>query len=100
MQKVRERWGERVPLVVECATLEQLREALDCGVAHVLLDNMDVPTLRAAVAEAAGRTRQEASGGVTLANVREIADTGVDFVSVGALTHSAPAFDLSLKVRT
>ena len=96
--RIRERWGEAVPLVVECATLEDVREALRCDVKHLLLDNMDLGALRQAVTAASGRALLEASGGVTLETVRDIAATGVDFVSVGALTHSARALDLSLKV--
>ncbi len=97
--KVRERWGTAVPLVVECADLAMVEEALACNVGHIMLDNMDIETVRRAVGLVAGRARLEASGGVTLDNVRALAETGVDFVSVGALTHSAPALDLSLKVR-
>ncbi|HUK13165.1 MAG TPA: carboxylating nicotinate-nucleotide diphosphorylase [Thermoanaerobaculaceae bacterium] len=97
--KVRQRWGEAIPLVVECATLEQVDEALACKVAHIMLDNMDLAAMRDAVARVAGRARLEASGGVTLDTVRAVAETGVDLVSVGALTHSAPVLDLSLQVR-
>ncbi len=96
--RVRERWGDAVPLVVECGDLAQVAEALACAVPHILLDNMSNDELRRAVALAAGRARLEASGGVTLATVRAIAETGVDFVSAGALTHSAGVLDLSLKV--
>ena len=81
---------------VEVTTLEELAQALDAGADIVLLDNMDVPTLREAVARTAGRTLLEAAGGVTLETVRAIAETGVDLISVGALTHSAPALDISL----
>jgi nicotinate-nucleotide pyrophosphorylase (carboxylating) len=98
VELVRARHGSQVPLVVECRTLEHVREARDCGVGHIMLDNMDIGTMGEAVREVAGRARLEASGGVRLDTVRAIASTGVDFVSVGALTHSAPALDLSLKV--
>ncbi|MGC8916765.1 MAG: carboxylating nicotinate-nucleotide diphosphorylase [Thermoanaerobaculum sp.] len=98
VERVREQWGEGVPLVVECGTLAEVEEALSCGVGHLLLDNMDLPTLTQAVAKAKGKALLEASGGITLANVREVALTGVDFVSVGAITHSAPALDCSLEV--
>lgn len=97
--KVRERWGEGLPLIVECATLAQVEEALACRVAHIMLDNMSIDTMREAVVLVDGRAKLEASGGVTLATAHEIASTGVDFISVGALTHSAPVFDLSLEVR-
>jgi nicotinate-nucleotide pyrophosphorylase (carboxylating) len=82
----------------EADTLEQLDEAIAAGADSVLLDNMSVSMLRAAVARAAGRTRLEASGGVTLETVRAIAESGVDAISVGALTHSVSALDISLEV--
>ncbi len=85
-----------LPLEVECRTLEEVDEALAAGARRILLDNMSVAELRAAVVHIAGRAELEASGGVTLQTLREIARTGVQFVSVGALTHSAPALDLSL----
>jgi nicotinate-nucleotide pyrophosphorylase (carboxylating) len=81
---------------VECRTLAEVEEALDAGAERILLDNMSPDQLRAAVALVAGRAELEASGGVTLETVREIAHTGLQFISVGALTHSAPALDLSL----
>jgi nicotinate-nucleotide pyrophosphorylase (carboxylating) len=87
---------EGVAVEVECATLEEVEAALEAGAARILLDNMTPEDLRRAVEVAGGRAELEASGGVTLENVRAIAETGVDYVSVGALTHSAPALDLSL----
>jgi nicotinate-nucleotide pyrophosphorylase (carboxylating) len=83
---------------VECASLEEVDEALIAGVPRILLDNMAPGELRLAVERAAGRAELEASGGITLDNVRAIAETGVDYISVGALTHSAPALDLSLRL--
>jgi len=83
---------------VECDTLEQVRAAVDAGADEVLLDNMSVDQLREAVGIARGRARTEASGGVTLETVAAIATTGVDAISVGALTHSAPAADFGLDV--
>ena len=83
---------------VEVETLTQLEDVLDAGVTRVLLDNMALEELRAAVQIARGRARLEASGGITLETVRAVAETGVDFISVGALTHSAPALDVSLLV--
>ena len=83
---------------VECETLDQVREALDAGVDELLLDNMDVATLREAVTLARGRAKTEASGGVTLDTIGAIAATGVDSISVGALTHSAGSVDFSLEV--
>jgi nicotinate-nucleotide pyrophosphorylase (carboxylating) len=85
-----------VAVEVEVESLEELDEALDAGVARVLLDNMGLDALRAAVQRTAGRAQLEASGGITLDTVRAVAETGVDFISVGALTHSAPALDVSL----
>jgi nicotinate-nucleotide pyrophosphorylase (carboxylating) len=85
-----------LPVEIECATLDELREALAAGARRILLDNMSNERLREAVAVAGGRAELEASGGVTLETVRGIAQTGVDFISVGALTHSAPALDVSL----
>jgi nicotinate-nucleotide pyrophosphorylase (carboxylating) len=85
-----------VPVEVECDTLDQVAEAVAAGADIVLLDNMGPDTLRAAVALVAGRCRTEASGGVTLETIRAIAETGVDFVSVGRITQSAPAMDIGL----
>ena len=81
---------------VECATLDEVDEALGAGARFILLDNMTLDELRESVARAQGRAETEASGGVNLDTVRAIAETGVDWISVGALTHSAPALDLSL----
>ena len=88
--------GEASFVEVECATLDEVEEALAAGVPRILLDNMSTGELRAAVELVDGRAELEASGGVTLDTVRSVAETGVDFVSVGALTHSAPALDVSL----
>ena len=85
-----------VPLEVECRSLDEVDEALAEGAPMIMLDNMGVDQLREAVRHVGGRAKLEASGGVTLASLRAVASTGVDFVSVGAITHSAPALDLSL----
>lgn len=92
--------GGRKPKFIEfeVETLEELEEALSLGIKRVLLDNMDVPTLKKAVEINRGRVLLEASGGVNLENVRQIAETGIDFISIGALTHSAPVADLSLEI--
>jgi nicotinate-nucleotide pyrophosphorylase (carboxylating) len=95
VRKARARNGD-VPLEVECRTLAEVEEALAAGAPRILLDNMTPDELRGAVGRVAGRAELEASGGVTLETLGEIAATGVDFISVGALTHSAPALDLSL----
>lgn len=81
---------------VEADTLEQVSQAADAGVDFILLDNMTSAQLAEAVTLVAGRAKLEASGGVTLDTVRSIAETGVDFISVGAITHSAPAVDIAL----
>jgi nicotinate-nucleotide pyrophosphorylase (carboxylating) len=88
----------RVPIEVEVETLEQLREALDAGAETILLDNMSPELMRRSVEMTAGRARLEASGGMTLDGAVAAAQAGVDRISVGALTHSAPALDLSLEV--
>jgi nicotinate-nucleotide pyrophosphorylase (carboxylating) len=85
-----------LPVEVECSSLAEVREALEAGAPRILLDNMTNDQLREAVALTAGRAELEASGGVSLETVRAIAETGVDYISVGALTHSAPALDVSL----
>lgn len=87
----------KVPVIVEVKNSRELEEALQAGAKRVLLDNMTPAELRKAVQQARGRCIMEASGGVTLKNVRKIAASGVDFISVGALTHSAPAVDISLE---
>jgi nicotinate-nucleotide pyrophosphorylase (carboxylating) len=87
-----------LPVEVECDTLEQVGEALEAGVDAILLDNMTPAELRQAVLLVDGRARLEASGGVTLETVRAVAETGVDEISVGALTHSARSLDVSLEL--
>jgi nicotinate-nucleotide pyrophosphorylase (carboxylating) len=88
-----------LPVEVECETLHQVGEALGAGVDAILLDNMTLDDLRTAVDLAGGRARLEASGGITLDNVRAVAETGVDEISVGAVTHSARSLDVSLEIR-
>jgi nicotinate-nucleotide pyrophosphorylase (carboxylating) len=90
--------GTTLPIEVEAETLEDVREAVAAGVDSILLDNMAPAAMREAVAFVAGRATLEASGGVSLETVREIAETGVDFVSAGALTHSARSLDVSLEM--
>lgn len=89
--------GEHVALEIEVENLEQLHAALAAGAQHLLLDNFNLAGLRSAVAATGGRARLEASGGVTLANLRAIAETGVDYISVGSLTKNVQAIDLSLR---
>src|SRR5690606_26734502 len=88
-----------LPIIVEVETLAQLQEALALGVDQILLDNMDEATMRQAVEITAGRVPLEASGNMSLERAAAVAATGVNFISVGALTHSAPAFDLSMRLQ-
>jgi nicotinate-nucleotide pyrophosphorylase (carboxylating) len=87
-----------VPIIVEVRTINELREALPLNVDQILLDNMTLDEMRACVLETAGRVPLEASGNMSLERVRSVAETGVNYISVGALTHSAPALDLSLQI--
>jgi len=89
--------GHNLGIEVETRTIEEVQQALDLEVDRILLDNMPLEELRRSVALCAGRARLEASGNVNLDNVRAIAETGVDFISVGGLTHSARAFDVSMR---
>lgn len=95
--RARETAGFAEFIEIEVENLAQLREALAAGAQHILLDNFDLETLRAAVAETAGRAKLEGSGGVTLENLRLTAGTGVDFISVGGITKNLMAVDLSLR---
>ena len=88
-----------LPVEVEVDTLAELAQALEAGADLVLLDNMDTDLLREAVRATAGRARLEASGGLTLDNAAAVAATGVDYLAVGALTHSAPVLDIALDLR-
>jgi nicotinate-nucleotide pyrophosphorylase (carboxylating) len=88
-----------VDVQVECDDLDQVREALDAGATFLLLDNMDVDALAEAVRVTDGRAELEATGGLTLDRARAVAETGVDYLSVGALTHSAPVLDIGVDLR-
>lgn len=96
VRRVRSHAPEGMPVQVECETLGQVREAIEAGADSILLDNMDVALLEECVAAARGRCVTEASGGITLQTVARVAAAGVDRISVGALTHSAPALNLAL----
>ena len=99
LERARAAAGHLVKIEIEVDSLDQLREVLDCGLADVvLLDNFDIESMRKAVGMVAGRMVIEASGGITLDNIAEIAATGVDYASSGALTHSAPALDVGLDI--
>lgn len=90
----------QLEIEVEVETLEQLDQALAAGVERVLLDNMSIKTLKQAVSLNSGRALLEASGGISLENIRDVAETGVDFISVGALTKDVQAVDLSMRITT
>ena len=92
--------ASQTEIEVEARSLDDVREALRLGVQQILLDNMSLEMMREAVAICDGRAKLEASGNVTLANVLEVAETGVDYISVGALTHSPTVFDVSLELAT
>jgi nicotinate-nucleotide pyrophosphorylase (carboxylating) len=99
LERARAAAGHLVKIEVEVDSLDQLQEVVDAGLADVvLLDNFDVPSMRKAVAMVAGRLVIEASGGITLDNIADIAATGVDYASSGALTHSAPSLDVALDI--
>jgi nicotinate-nucleotide pyrophosphorylase (carboxylating) len=90
--------GRPLAIEIEAQSLEQVDQALDVGVDVIMLDNLSIEQIREAVGRIAGRAKIELSGGVTLERIAELAATGADFVSVGALTHSAPAADLSFEL--
>ena len=96
---LRERMGHTVKIEVEVSDLDALREALDLGVEIIMLDNMSCEQMAEAVKINAGRAKLEASGNVTAERIREIAETGVDIISLGAITHSVKAFDISMKMK-
>ncbi|RMG60389.1 MAG: carboxylating nicotinate-nucleotide diphosphorylase [Deltaproteobacteria bacterium] len=98
VRKVRERGHHLLRVEVEVESLKELEEALDAGVDAVLLDNMSPREVRKAVEIVGGRALVEASGGITLENVRQYAEAGVDLISVGALTHSAPSVSFTMEV--
>jgi nicotinate-nucleotide pyrophosphorylase (carboxylating) len=91
--------GTLLEIEVEARTLDDVQQALELGIGRILLDNMTLEIIKEAVNMSAGRAKLEASGNVVLENVRRIAEAGVDYISVGALTHSSPVFDVSLMWR-
>jgi nicotinate-nucleotide pyrophosphorylase (carboxylating) len=93
------RSASKLPIEIEVRTREELTEALDAGATHLLLDNFAPPEAAALVRQIAGRAQVEISGGVTLDNIRDYAQTGANFVSSGAITHSAPAVDISFRLK-
>jgi len=99
VQRVRENSGYQGTIEVETTNLTEVQEAVDSGADIIMLDNMDNETLRKAVEKIAGRAKTEISGSITLDRLKEIEGTGADYVSVGALTHSAPAVDISMNIK-
>lgn len=97
VEMVRSKWGSRFKIEVETRDLTEVQEALDLGVDVIMLDNMDIVTMADAVKIVNRKAATEASGNMTLERVKDVAATGVDFISVGALTHSVTAFDFSLR---
>ncbi len=95
---IRAAYGHQLPLEIECRTLAHVEEALVLRPDRIMLDNMDLPTLRQALHRIAGQVETEVSGNITLATVRSVAELRPTYISVGALTHSAPAADLSLRI--
>lgn len=87
-----------VKIEVETRNLEEVKEALDAGAEIIMLDNMSCEMMKEAVALCGGRAKLEASGGITEETIRAVAETGVDIISVGAITHSVKAFDISMKL--
>lgn len=99
VQQLRNRLGHMVKIEVETRNLNEVREAVESGCEVIMLDNMDCDTMREAVKIVDGRALTEASGNVTEERIRAIAETGVDIISVGALTHSVEAFDISMRIK-
>ena len=97
VQKIRHKWGNQFKVEVETRTLEEVNDALTAGVEAILLDNMDIPTMTRAVALVNGRAETEASGNMDISRIGPVSRTGVDYISVGALTHSVKVFDFSIK---
>lgn len=100
VERIRQRSPHSLRIEVEAETLAQVRECLECGVEVIMLDNMNLAEMREAVRLISGRALVEASGGVNLETVRRIAETGVDLISVGRLTHSAPACDIGMDMES
>jgi nicotinate-nucleotide pyrophosphorylase (carboxylating) len=98
VERVREMHGQRYAIEVEVKNLTELEEAINLKVDRIMLDNMDLEAMRRAVQVGNGRVPLEASGNINLNNVRQIAETGINFISSGALTHSAPTLDISMKI--
>ena len=97
VRKVKRRWGNKYKIEVETRNLEEVKQALEAGVDRIMLDNMNLEMMKRAVKLVSGKVEVEASGNMKLNRIPEVAATGVDFISVGELTHSVKAFDFSLQ---
>lgn len=95
---LRSKLGHMVKIEVETRDLDEVKQALESGADIIMLDNMDCPTMKKAVEMVGGKALLEASGGITHDTLREVAETGVDIISIGALTHSVQAFDISMRI--
>jgi len=99
VEQVREKFGNKYLIEVEAKNLQEMQIALDLNIDRIMLDNMSIDMMRKAVKITDGKIPLEASGNVNLKNIKQIAGCGVDYISVGALTHSAPTFDLSMRIK-
>ncbi len=97
VEALRKKAGHMLQIEVETRDIDEVKQALECGVDVIMLDNMNTAQMKEAVKLIDGRAKTEASGNVTLENIRDVAETGVDIISLGALTHSVTAFDISMK---
>jgi len=99
VRRIRATVQDSTTIEVETDTLDQVREAVDVGAHIIMLDNMTTDQIEAAVALVEGKSKLEVSGGITKGRLAELADTGIDYISSGALTHSAQAVDLSMRIK-
>ncbi len=99
VEQVREKFGSKYLIEVEVKDLQEMQIALKLDVDRIMLDNMSIDMMRNAVKITDGKIPLEASGNINLKNIKQIAECGVDYISVGALTHSAPTFDLSMRIK-
>lgn len=99
VEQIRKNVGQGIKIEVETTNLDEVKEALECNVDIIMLDNMSNDLMREAVMVVAGRTKTEASGNMTIERLKSVAETGVDYISVGALTHSVTALDISMNIK-
>ena len=99
-REYQEKTGKYFKIEVETTNIREVKETLTAGVDVIMLDNFNIPNLKKAVKLIAGRVKTEASGMISMDNVRDVAETGVDFISIGALTHSVKSLDISLDIKT